>query len=153
MAAWVAAVIAGVVAAMLLALVLPPVLVALVLVGAVAYLVIVHVAVWYVRFQLALVRMLIDDRPLPDCWNDLSLVTTGRAWAFIGLNFAGSFAFGIGTNIASVAGAATGLALLGVIGYVVLTAGQYLWSALFMTAAMRRLSAPSEPQPAVSTPA
>jgi hypothetical protein len=136
-----------------LASVIPGWLVALALVAAVAYAVVCHVAIWYVRFQLAVARMIIDDRPLPACWRELSLITLGRAWAFIGLSFAGSFAFSIGTNIASVAGAATGLVLLGVVGYVVLMGGQYLWSALFTTAAMRRLSAPAEPEPGVATPA
>ena len=133
--------IAVVLIALVLAALLPGALVALLMVGAGIYLAIRYAAVWYVRFQLAFVRMVIDDRPLPDCWNDMRMITVGRAWAYIGLTTAAGFGFGIASNVATaVAGAGAALAVIGVAVYLVVLATQYLWTALFTTAVMRQLS-------------
>jgi hypothetical protein len=62
-------------------------------------------------------------------------------------------AFGIAGNIVTAAGSATGLIVLAVAGYLVVMVAQYLSAALFLTAAMRRLSSPEAAEPPAVRPA
>ena len=92
------------------------------------------------RFQLAFVRMVIDDRPLPDCWNEHAHDHGRPRLGLHRPHHGRRFAFGIASNVASRGRRRQRAGLIGVVVYVVLLAGQYLWTALFTTAAMRRLS-------------
>jgi zinc-ribbon domain len=85
-----------------------------------------YLLIWWlvplgVRFELAFVRMVIDDRGLASSWSQVR-ISMGQAWAFVGLTLAVSVGLSLLGNLASAAAGRLGVVLaapLEVISYTV----------------------------------
>ncbi|HUZ84874.1 MAG TPA: zinc ribbon domain-containing protein [Gaiellales bacterium] len=72
-------------------------------IAALAYLAIRWVVPFLIRLQFAYVRMLLDDRPLPACVEEMRRLSRGQAWAYLGLLLAVSIGASFATSIAAFA--------------------------------------------------
>ncbi len=104
------------------------------------WLVIQWVAPLGVRATLAVMLMVVDDRPFGECWGAVH-PTIGQAWAFIGLTIVISIAGGVASQVTNLLFSQGGIWIaLGIVISLLVTIYQTLFSTLFTVLTARALS-------------